>query len=121
MDVTDKRRSPEEAALQRYYKTLLRRITNPVDLADLLFSKGIIIDETRYLVRSQRVRSHGTETILAAVQRKLAQSTERENVMSTFCSTLKSSGVDTRHVDNFLHIEDFIAGEYTRMYPLMPA
>ena len=106
---TGKVRSPEEAALRRYYKDILEQISDPADLAESLYSEGIISDDTRDSVRKDA--SHAGHAILAAVQRKLAQSAERKEVMSKFYSALKSSCVNYWSLIGL--IEHFIGGEYT--------
>ena len=111
-------RSPEEAAFARYYDDLLRISLRPVQLAELLYSDGIIRSETNKKVTSEEDEDHAKRILLDAVQCALAQSSDQEEVMSSFCSALEKIQVSNQEESNIYEIlyseviRNFIAGEY---------
>ena len=117
MDATDRSSilSAEETVVRRYYNDLLRTVSDPVKLAQLLFEDGMISQETKESIRSddddvqQRKR-----TLLDAVQRVLAQATDREKLMSTLFLAFEKSGVPSHHSWDFCtdQMKEFVAGEY---------
>ena len=74
-------RSPEEAALRRYYSDILLNVSRPVHLAELLLSEGFIRSETKENVAMDKDEEHAVRTVLDAVQLALAQSTDRDELI----------------------------------------
>ena len=107
--------SLQELAIRRHYNTLLSLISSPVQLAELLFSDGIIRRETNERVTSEEDEDHAKRILLDAVQCALAQTSDQEEVMSSFCSTLEKVGVRSEYYGQPFYIgkiKAFIAGEY---------
>ena len=107
-------RSAEEAAVRRYYNDLLRTVSDPVKLAKLLFKDGMISQETKESIRSDDDGQHAIQTLLGAVQRVVAQATDREKLMSSLFLAFEKSGVVSHHSRMFCtdRMRKFLAGEY---------
>ena len=118
MDATDRSsiRSAEETVVRRYYNDLLRTVSDPVKLAQLLFEDGMISQETKESIRSDDDDQHAMQTVMDAVQRVVAQATDREKLMSTLFLAFETSGVPStsEHSWEFCtdRMKEFVAGEY---------
>ena len=112
-------RSPEEAALRRYYNDILRDVSRPVQLAELLFSEGIIRNETKQKVTFDKEKEHAVRAVLHDVQLALAQSSDRKKLMLSLCLALEKSGVPSSDEEwwkfGTARIKEFITGEYNSL------
>ena len=100
---------PEEAAFRRYYNHLLRCTFLPAQLAELLFSDGIIRRETKDSINSDEDEEHAKRVLLDAVQCALTQARDTVTTMRSLCTSLKKSGV---HGEDIRLMKNFVAGEY---------
>ena len=96
--------SAEEAGFARYYEHLLRDVSRPVKLAELLFFEGIVTSETKESIISNEDQGQ-KRALLDAIQISLACSRNANKVMKILCKALEKVGVNT------YYMQDFIAGE----------
>ena len=110
MDVAGKLRigSPEEAAFRRCHDHLLEGASSPVKFAELLLSDGVITSETRDRIALVGNKDQAKEAVVDAVQCALAQSSNKNRLLSSLQSALEESGVSYGKI---FWMTDFIAGE----------
>ena len=100
--------TPEEAAFRKCYKYLLDAACRPVEFSKTLLSKGIITSETRDSIALDRDEVRAKEAILHAIQCAIAQSSDKDRLLSSIKSALEESGVP---FGCLYWMKDFITGE----------
>ena len=97
--------SPEEEGFRKYHDRLLRTVSRPVELAEILVSEGVIDSDTKESVTANEDQKG---SLFAALQIALAQSTDPEKTMRSLCTALEITGVATGYIRG---MQEFIAGE----------
>ena len=100
--------TPEEAAFRRCYNDLRDAACNPVEFSEILLSMGIISRETRDSIALDRDEVHAKRALLDSVQYAIAQSSDKNGLLSDLYKALLQSGVPN---DRIYWMEDFITGE----------
>ena len=81
-------RSPEVDDFRWEYIDLLRNVRRPVELAQLLFSKGIISSETKNAITSDE-DVVGKRVLLDAAKHALVYASDREAMLRSLLSALR--------------------------------
>ena len=110
MDIAWKLRigSPEEAAFSRCHNDLLKGASSPLKFAELLLSEGVITSETRDSIALVGNEDQAKEAVVDAVQCALAQSSDKNRLLSSLQSALVKSDVFEWRIR---WMKNFIVGE----------
>ena len=101
---------PEVEAFRRYYKKLLKDVDRPVDLAELLFSDGIISLEAKDSITSASTSDvEQRRAVLGAFQHALLQSSEPSATMRSLRRAFEQAGFSNAF---FRFMERVVEGEY---------
>ena len=98
----------EETAFRRCYNDLRDAARHPYIFSEILLSKGIITSETRDSIASDRDEVGAKEAILHAIQCAIAQSSDKNRLLSSIKSALEESDVPGYRI---YWMKDFIVGE----------
>ena len=100
-------RSPEVALIPHFYDDLLRWVSRPVQLSELLMSDGIITDKTAETITSNEDVQHKRK-LLDAVQDSVEHRPNPEETIQQLLIALEKTGV---HFYYIALMKDFIEGE----------
>ena len=100
-------RSPEEALILHIYDHLLRVVSRPVQLAQLLLSDGIITNKTAETITSDEEVQH-KRTLLDAIQDAVVHRPNPEETIQRLFIALEKTGFDADHIR---WLEEFVDGE----------
>ena len=103
-------RFPEQAAFQKYYDDLLLDVSDPVRLAELLLSEGMIGSETKECITADEDEDHAKRTLFDALQYVLMHGADGEKAIRSLRIAFEKASFGTYHIRK---IEEFIAGECT--------
>ena len=102
--------SPEVAAFRRYYDDLLDTVEDPVQLATLLCSEGVISREVRDSITSaSRSDVEQGRAVLDSFLNALLQSSEPSATMRSLRSAFEQAGFHT--YNSIRYVEKFVDGE----------
>ena len=97
-------RSPEVEAFRREYKDLLRHVYRPVELAQSLFSEGVISSETKNATTSDE-DVEGKRILLHAAEHALVHASDREAMFQNLMEALKKIRYNTYWIKKFVNGE----------------
>ena len=100
-------RSPEELLIPRFYDYLLRKVSSPTHLTQLLLSDGIITNKTAETITSDEDVQH-KRTLLDAVQDTVVHRPNPEETIRRLFIALEKTGFGR---DTIRFFEKFIDGE----------
>ena len=103
-------RSSEQAAFQKYYDNLLYVIDDPVQLAELLLTEGVIRSETKDSIISDEDEEHATRSLLDDVLYSLEHNPDGGKTIQSLRIAFEKASLNTYYIDR---MEEFIVGECT--------
>ena len=101
--------SSEVAAFRRHYDDLLCDVKDPVQLATLLCSDGVISSEVRGSITSKSIDVEKGRAVLGFFQLALLQSSEPSAMMRSLRRAFEKAGFHTFY--SIRPMEEFVDGE----------
>ena len=89
--------SPEVVAFRHYYNDLLRFVDRPVDLAEALFSAGVISREVKDSITSTSEDVEQGRVILDALEHALLQSSQPSATLGRLVTAWDGAGFYSRY------------------------